>query len=394
MNLTDVLKSNPPNPEETGSEYFARIGKISGLSAPATKARIRRLLKSKGYPEGIDGLREFLKLSPNVINYDYVGLEKLTDEISVIDYFDIDTKNYSISRLDFIDRPDHYRVKVMLTKKNRFDIPYDLIEQKVSDQKIKVDATGVEQMWVVFGCVHRPFHNQELWASLMGFIKEHKSKITGFIINGDYLDLLSLSSHNKEDKLPDGIDLGSEYADGYKGLMEIKGALGNEFERVRKVYHFGNHEERYFRHIKKTLNTRYGNALESPVEALRLEEQGYEMVLDYNEGYTTLGNNLDVLHGHYFNKHSAAKHLEVFPDRGMIFNHTHRTQAYCNGKNISWNIGWMGDVNSRAHGYATRFQKEAWENGFAVAYIDQDGDHYINYVKASNNGFFFGGKRY
>ena len=278
---------------------------------------------------------------------------------------------------------------------NEVDTKAILLEKiSVKPFKPKVKKQGKYETWLVFGCVHRPFHDKKLWAGLMNLMHELLPNLSGIIINGDYVDLLSLSAHAKFDTILPGINLGVEYKDGLDGLLEIESVLGKRKNQVKKIFHYGNHEDRYFRHIKGMDNAKYGNALISPVEGLRLHELGYEVQLDYQNGLTQLGEDLDVFHGHYFNQHAAKKHLDATNGKSVLFNHTHRFQMYSDGFHTGYNIGWLGDKGSKAFNYAPRFTKQGWTNGFAVVYVDADGQTMVNPVKCSGGRFFFGGRGY
>ena len=275
----------------------------------------------------------------------------------------------------------NYQVKVWFKPK------FELNLEKPIPGNIVVNPSKDVQMWVIIGCVHRPFHNKELWTNFISFLKDQSKRINGIIINGDYLDLRSLSSH--EDWQPEGIDLQFEYQDGLQGIVEIENALSS---KVRKVFHYGNHEDRFFR--DKASIRKYGGSLPSPHAAMKLEETGWEVMTDWKNGFTTLGNDLDVFHGTKIGMTAAKQELDMLPNRSAIFNHTHRFGSHASKTNVAYNTGWMGDEHHDVFKYMDRGQRERWSNGFAVAYIDQDGKHYVNPIKCEQSKIFFEGKLY
>lgn len=264
-------------------------------------------------------------------------------------------------------------------------IPLNILRPKL--RKIKVKATKKAQMFVIIGCVHRPFHNKVLWDRFLNFLTENKSKIDGFVINGDYLDLRSLSTH--EDWIPKGLDLSVEYSDGLQGIEEIESCLKKS---VKKYFNYGNHEDRFWRNKKDS--RKYGSALMTPTKALELEERGWEVNEDWKNGFITLGNDLDIYHGTKVGVNAASDQLKALPNRNHIFNHTHRFSTASNRTHAAYNTGCMIDRNHEMFHYVDRGTREGWANGFAVAYIDNKGKCYVTPIKCENNSFFFEGKIY
>jgi len=323
--------------------------------------------------------------------YEYKGEKSITSQKEAEEFFKIDLDKYEIERTVFnswdvsMKRPDgssfkrtNYQVKLFTRKIEK------LIIQEPKPTKIKYKPKGGVELWVVIGCVHRPFHNKKLWDRFISFLDFFSDKITGIIINGDYLDLRSMSQH--DEYIPDGIDLGYEYSDGLQGICDIDECIPD----AKKYYLYGNHEDRFFR-AKKELR-RYGDALESPTDGLKLDHYGYEVIEDYRDGYITLGDNLEIFHGEYAGKTAARRHLEAMPDKDCYFNHTHRMQSYHFNKRSAYNGGWMGDVNDSVFKYRMRRSKYAWTNGFGVVYLSPTGSHNVQLINCSEGRIMFEGK--
>lgn len=273
----------------------------------------------------------------------------------------------------------NYQVKIWFKKIEKVFIKEPFVKP------ILVSASEDVQMWVVVGCVHRPFHNKALWYNLLQFLNYHSKKITGVIINGDYLDLRSLSSH--EEWIPEGVDLSMEYSDGLQGIAEIEDAIKKS---TKKIFHYGNHEDRFLRNKRDV--RKYGSALPSPREALELDVRGWDVVEDWKDGFTKLGDKLEVFHGEYIGMNAAKQHLEAMPEVSCMFNHTHRFQSYSHNKQTAYNVGWMGDPEQDVFKYMMRRSKYRWTNGFGVAYIDPDGNHHVVPIKSEDSRIFFEGK--
>jgi len=240
---------------------------------------------------------------------------------------------------------------------------------------------------LILPCVHAPFENKRLMDSCLKLISDIKPK--GLHIIGDFLDMNSLSSHDKGNMPIPGVTLDKEYEEGNILLNKII-AAGN-FET--KSFIAGNHEHRYFKHMAKSDNAKYGAALPSPFDALRLKERGFDVETDWQQGVIYLGKYLELCHGNFYNIHSAKKHIDVYRT-SVIYAHTHPIQSYIEGGTGGFNIGWMGDDSTAAFSYASRSQRESWNNGFAIVDIDENGYYFVNQIIWYNNKFYYGGKKY
>ena len=268
----------------------------------------------------------------------------------------------------------------------------EAIEKMVSERPITAPYSNSHQTYLVIGCVHRPYHDKKIWSSLISFIADNRDSLHGIVINGDYLDMKSLSSHDEKKVIPEGIDLGVEYRDGFEGIMELKAAFGGRWRSLFKHYNYGNHEARYFKHIGQFDHSRYGTALMSPHEALKLEENGFSVQLDWENGRVLIGSDLEVFHGVFTGPTAMKKHIER-SDRNAIFSHTHAMGEFKQGGRTAYNIGWLGDETSAGFSYANRFMFSGWQKGFALVNVMDDGRTIVNRVLC-DNGFFVGSKRY
>lgn len=369
---------------------------------------ISRLRKKEGYaplPFGrgagkkVNNKKSEITFSENVkkgeAEWEYKGETVITTLQDALKFSQVDLSKWEVERHVFNSwdvtmkdkdgnsfKRTNYQVKVWFIRKE------DLVIKKPEYRHIQVDKKDALQMWIIIGCVHRPFHDKVLWDKFLRFIEDNKKHITGFIINGDFMDMRSLSSH--EEWIPDGVDLSYEYSDGLQGIEDIEARLRKS---VKKIFIYGNHEDRFFRDTKSI--RKYGSSLPSPHEALNLEEKGWEIITDWKNGYVTLGKNLDVFHGVKVGKNAAKDQLEALPNRNHIFNHTHRFGTYSNQTNTAYNVGCMIDFDSDMFKYVDRGVREAWSHGFAVAYIDNNGNDHVYPIKIDNDkGFFFKGDVY
>lgn len=287
--------------------------------------------------------------------------------------------------------PEDIRIAVSnLRKKDYVDV--ENVEKVPIGAQIKMSSPNVLDIsnygsYLVTGCVHAPFHNRKMYESIYNYVQKELS-LTGLILAGDIADLNSLSSHDRGKMPIPGVTLSAEY-DGVNNFLD-------EIESVQdfntKIYLFGNHEDRYFRAISDVNTYKYGDALVSPLEALKLANRGYSVVQDWKTGYIKMGDHLDINHGEFINVHTAKKTIDTYKKSTLYF-HTHRFQIYSEGDVGGFNMGWGGDINSPVFNYATRSMKRTWLNAAAIVTIDKDG-YYVQPLIYVNDKLVVNGKAY
>lgn len=256
----------------------------------------------------------------------------------------------------------------------------------MKDAKTPKNEKGIH---IVLSCLHVPFHNKELLNNLLEFIKDYKDKIKGFHLIGDFLDLASLSFHDKGKVTIGGLTLGKEYKEGNKVLDLILKELPTD---IRLTFIYGNHEDRYFRHVSDFENSKYSDALTSPTEALKLKERGFEVYENWRESFVQLGK-LQLIHGIFCTATPAKTHLNRLKE-SVMFGHTHRLDTYYEGDKGAFNIGTMADIDSEAFNYISRIQRMSWKNAFGLVHLDDNGFYQADVVNCVNNHFWYGGKKY
>lgn len=264
-------------------------------------------------------------------------------------------------------------------------IPLDKEETK-QDTPAQFSTPG---MYLVLGCVHVPGENKSMINGISQLVKDLDTNLQGLALIGDFLDMNSLSGHDvgKFTAIP-GLTLGKEYEAGNKVLDQITEGLN---PKATKIFMYGNHEDRYNRYMGDMQKAKA--TIASPQEALKLDQRGFYTYTKWQQDKVTLGSHLDLIHGEYFNVHSAKKHIDVY--RGSVmYVHTHRIQTYIEGEVGGFNIGWGGEASSPLFNYMPRGTKSQWQNGFAMVTIDNQGNYYVQQIIHHNNKFFFNNKFY
>lgn len=258
------------------------------------------------------------------------------------------------------------------------------IKTKIVEQKV-IQNEG--ELWFVLPDAHYPYHNKELMQKVFKMIKDNNP--AGVVISGDWLDLFTLGSYNANSLgLLRDITLTEEYESGLKGIQELEKVLSQD---AKRVFIWGNHEDRYFRVLNSKDNAKFGDELQHPNTALKLKHYGYEVLENWKDDFYTVGD-LDIMHGMYTSVHVAKKHLEMH-GRSVMFGHTHRVQTHFTAHEAAFNIGCLADLSNKAFGYMPRMQRENWSNGLAAIHVI-DGKSYVTMITLRNNKLIFNGKVY
>lgn len=245
------------------------------------------------------------------------------------------------------------------------------------------------QVHLVVPDVHTPFQNDTLVNKVCLLARDIRPD--GIVFLGDFLDLFTLSKYSEDSlyQLKD-LTLSDEYDAGREVLSRFLSALPRG---CQKVFIYGNHEDRHFRELQKKDHAKYGKELTPPDEALRLHERKFTVLTDWKSDSFRLGLHLELIHGTFCGVHTAKRHLDEFEGSAMM-GHSHRFQTYVTGKRGSYNIGFLGQKDSKGFAYCARATRQKWVNGFAVVYVMADGSFIASPVSCWNDQFIFNGKLY
>src|SRR5574343_69339 len=213
----------------------------------------------------------------------------------------------------------------------------------------------------VAGCIHVPFQNQVMWAGIFQLLKDLGKSLNGVNLLGDILDMNSLSFHDRG-QYPvkigtEEINILWEYKQGNKFFDQLDSAVG----KVNKRFIYGNHEDRYNRHLQLPDNKRI--IADRPENALRLRERGYEIKHNWKEDFYKLGDHLELFHGEILGVNPAKRQLDKLK-KSCMFVHSHRVGMHYDSNMAAFNIGWGGNKQLPAFSYVERLTKQDWINGF------------------------------
>lgn len=229
---------------------------------------------------------------------------------------------------------------------------------------------------------HHPYVDKKAWNCFLSALKEVRPDV--LVIIGDFVDLLSVSSHAK--KASDEKKLAKEIAAGNKALDQI---CALNIPRV--VYIFGNHESRLARYLNA--NAPELDELLTLEEKFRLKERGIEYV-KYGD-FLRIGKMAFTHDVGRVGVNTARQSLQDFGDN-ICVGHSHRASTVYSGSvegktHVGLNVGWLGDYN--AIDYRNRHTaKREWQHGFGLVYQDKKGVSYCNFVPIINGSCIVDGK--
>lgn len=323
----------------------------------------------------------YLKCSPKVIAKNYPKTVDVKHIIIALEQARIEVKRRESAK--------SLVVKVLTKKTPKLNQPVFTNDLQVS-KPIRGQHYLTPGIYISIGCAHAPFHLEPAFKAVQQLLNDNKSQIVGLVLAGDFLDMNSLSSHDKGKKPLPGVTLDWEYTESEILLNNLLDPLSSN---VEKIYIWGNHEDRYHRYMGDIDNSKLGSSLEGPISGLKLVEKGFHIYENWKEDYIVLGHHLQVSHGEFYNIHSAKKHIDTYR-KSILYYHTHRVQQYIEGAVGGYNGGSMADFSAPVFGYASRAMKNSWLNGFNSVHVDEQGFYHIQQIVCYNNSFVFGNKVY
>ncbi len=232
------------------------------------------------------------------------------------------------------------------------------------------------QRWLIVPDTHAPYHDRESWATMIAAART--LDLHGIVVQGDLLDLYSVSSHDRE---PHRVSkLAVEILDCLDCLDDLD-SLG----AAEKVYCFGNHENRLRRYLVRKAPELFGTV---DVETLlRLEDRGWkwhkyrksvkvgDLVIVHDVGQ----------HGKYAALNAAARLWQP-----AAIGHVHRSQLQTficprTGHPVpSASFGWLGSYDLAGEYKSEDVARIEWPHGFGLAYVEPSGAVHLRPIVIAN----------
>ena len=329
--------------------------------------------------------------------------EKMTfQEFDSFRHFVKRRRNRALGRKYSENKSDRYsaqeKAAQIAIREGRINEAVDILQGIKKEQAVPRYEPSVFKpgLYVVMGCLHLPFHNKDFFKSACKLIKAVRGDIRGVILAGDVLDMHSISRHGKGKIGLPGYTLGREYAEANAAIDSLEEVLKSpdgsyDMELVRE-YFYGNHEDWYNQHFKEVDASKMGEAgIVSPYDAV-FKHRRYKFQNDWKEAFVQIGD-LKIIHGVWFNRHCAHKHLQEMKENVLFF-HTHRVQTFKEHGYESFNAGFGGDKDHPVFRYMQRSQREAWRNAFALVSLHNDGTTTTEVVDWKNDRLCYRGHVY
>lgn len=208
---------------------------------------------------------------------------------------------------------------------------------------------------------HIPYQDKRAFQIMMKVAKVFKPNHV--IIMGDFIDMYSVSSHDKNPRRANRLEL--EVADTIESLKEVKklGAKNN-------VFIAGNHEDRLTRYLMQKAPELFDTV--NIQKILELDKLGFSYI-PYRSHYKI--GKLFVTHDTGkagVNAHKQA--LDAY-HRSVVIGHTHRFGMIIQGdadgdRHVGAMFGWLGDIKKVDYMHNINAIKD-WSLGFGVGYLDR-----------------------
>lgn len=217
---------------------------------------------------------------------------------------------------------------------------------------------------------HVPFHDSRAWNLSNAVAADRKPD--HFIKLGDWLDLYTLSSHQKDPEFRNWT---------FKGELEAANTLLDEQDKIlsgckSKIYIMGNHESRFDRFISSRAPELYG--ITSISRELHLKKRGWKVV-PYGDFYQ-LGH---IYYTHDTGTAGARAHLDAEQTMcdNVVIGHTHRLGYAVIGNqsgkpHVATMLGWLGDKKYAKY-MGSAAKNRYWSQAFGTGVMDRNGITYI-----------------
>jgi hypothetical protein len=224
-----------------------------------------------------------------------------------------------------------------------------------------------------FSDVHVPFHDKTCWRLLLKVVELGWDEI---VINGDFMDCLAVSFHPKNPGRK--YALADEIAAGNTCLDQLQAVSG----KAKITYLGGNHEHRLERYIAEKAKELHGLDATTIPGLLFLQPRGITWI-PYKRASYKVGK-LSFIHDlGRSGVNTARQSLNDFGGN-IVVGHSHRIGIVYQGtvrgeSHVGINSGWLGDVTEADYMHLDKARRD-WHHGFAVAYIENNGNAHVQAV--------------
>jgi predicted MPP superfamily phosphohydrolase len=238
--------------------------------------------------------------------------------------------------------------------------------------------------YLIIPDTHCPYHDKKAWNLMIKVAKDLKPD--GIIIQGDFADFYSVSSHSKS---PDRVNNLKWEVKEVKKLLKQLDSLGAK----DKIFISGNHEDRLRRYLEDKAPELFG-IVDIP-ELLELKQNKWKYV-SY-KGDIKVGK-LNATHDVNSSGRNAVFDAINTYQGNTITGHSHRICMIVEGNaqgqaHVGASFGWLGDFKAVDYMHRVKVAR-SWNHGFGIMYLEPNGDFHLTPVVIFNNKCAFNGKIY
>lgn len=231
---------------------------------------------------------------------------------------------------------------------------------------------------------HHPYVDKKAWSLLLKVGADIRPDV--IIIQGDFADFYSVSSHSKDASRM------TRFEDEIESVNEALDQL-DKLGAKEKYYVAGNHEDRLQRYLNDKAPELDG--LVSIPQLLNLRKRKWSYV-PYKSSVRV--GKLNATHDvGSAGKNAIFQALSTF-QHNVVQGHTHRIAFFVEGNatgvaHVGASFGWLGDKNSVDYMHKVKVNRD-WAHGFGVAYLEPNGNVHIQPVVIVDYKCVVGGKLY
>ena len=212
---------------------------------------------------------------------------------------------------------------------------------------------------------HVPYHDKKAFALMLKVAAFLKPK--HIVIQGDFADFYSVSSHSKDPTRANSLE--EESAEVNLALDQI-----DKLGAPNKIYVEGNHEDRLNRFLQDKAPALYSSLRVE--KSFRLKERGWKFT-PYKD-HTKLG---CIYLTHDTGKAGPTAHADALNDfqDNVLIGHTHRMAYTIRGNakgvpHVAAMFGWLGDISKVDYMHKVKAMKD-WALGFGIGYLEPSTGH-------------------
>lgn len=242
-------------------------------------------------------------------------------------------------------------------------------------QEVKINGN---HRVLILSDIHIPFHNKNILLQIFKDIKEYDI----LILNGDILDAYTLSNFVREPSQ-------RYFADELKIAEDMFNYIRQKNKKIRILYKYGNHEERYERFLFHKAPELFGISEYELKVILHLDKYGIEAI---DNKRAIILNELYVLHGHEYGNSSytavnPARTIYLKTKKNTLVGHyhqpsTHQEPSIDNKFITCWSTGCLCDLHPKYRPY------NKWALGYATVETYGKKEFNVNNYKFINNKIF------